>query len=143
MSAYRATIPVVTELPLWAVYVVSFGTPLSALAGVLITAWWSGRRQRAQMFQRHLEWASHLALSSDERTRSFGVSQLDALRKSPWYSPQDEALLTAALEQVLQPVAGDIDAGSPRTLLVQVGEPGDTEDDDIKDGESDGSELQG
>lgn len=116
---------------------------MSALAGVLISGWWSGRRQRQQMFQRHLEWASELALSSDERTREFGVGQLDALRKSPWYSPRDEALLAAALEEALQPAAGDIDAAGSRTLLVQADEPGDTEDDDIKDGDTDGSQVDG
>ncbi|GAB3919472.1 hypothetical protein GCM10011575_30540 [Microlunatus endophyticus] len=124
-----------TELPLWAVYVVSFGTPLCALAGVLISGWWNGRRQRQQMFQRHLEWASELALSSDERTRAFGVGQLDALRQSPWYSVRDEALLAAALEEALQPAAGDIDASSAKILLVQTGEPGETEGDDIEDGD--------
>jgi hypothetical protein len=132
----------VTELPLWAVYVVSFGTPLCALAGVLFTGWWGGRRHRALMFQRHLEWASELALSDDERTRWFGVGQLDALRRSPWYSAGDAELLQAALEEVLRPVAGDIDASSSETFLVEVAERRETGD-EIEDGETDDAELEG
>lgn len=32
-----------TQLPIWAVYVVAFGTPLCALAGVLISQWLARR----------------------------------------------------------------------------------------------------
>lgn len=98
------------ELPLWAIYVVSFGTPLSALAGVLISVWIGGVRHRTEVFHRHLEWASQLALSDDERKQYFGAGQLEALSTKASWSRADRLLLREAIQRATIDYAERVEA---------------------------------
>jgi FtsZ-interacting cell division protein ZipA len=126
-----------TELPLWAIYLAAFGTPLSALIGVLVSGWWSGRRHRGSVFMEHLEWASELSVASDERTRLFGVGQLDALRRSRWYRPSDAPLIEAALREVVREPLADVAASDAESILVEIIDGGETEG-----GETHGDEVR-
>lgn len=70
-----------TELPLWAVYAVSFGTPLAAFAGVVLGHYllrkgateldvWRRREETMRM----LRWASEQAAASDSAHARMGGS---------------------------------------------------------------------
>lgn len=105
-----------TELPLWAVYAVAFGTPLSALLGVLISQWLTRRtaketdtRSKREELMRNLRWAAELAASEEERKSELGVAQLVALGESDLLDSGDQGLVDAALASVIREPAEEID----------------------------------
>ena len=105
-----------TELPLWAVYVVTFGTPLSAFLGVLISQLLSRRtaketdtRSKREELMRNLRWAAELAAAEDERKRELGVAQLTALGESDLLDAGDQGFIDAALASVIREPAEEID----------------------------------
>lgn len=107
---------IVTQLPLWAVYVVAFGTPLCALAGVLIGQWLGRRtaleaddRAKREELMRTLRWAAELASSSDERKTELGVAQLTALGESSLLDAGDQIFIDAALSSVIREPREEID----------------------------------
>jgi hypothetical protein len=90
-----------TQLPLWAVYVIAFGTPLSAFLGVLISQWLLRRtaketdtRSKREELMRNLRWAAELAASEEERKSELGVAQLTALGESDLLDAGDQASST-------------------------------------------------
>jgi len=106
----------VTELPLWAVYTVAFGTPLSALLGVLVSQWLSrrtaketGTRSTREELMRNLRWAAELAASEDERKSELGVAQLVALGESDLLDVGDQGFIDAALATVIREPAEEIE----------------------------------
>lgn len=112
-----------TELPTWAVYAISFGTPASAFVGGLIGhlvtrrgAKELERRSRREEVMRNLRWAAELAVHEDDRTARLGVSQLDALAESDLLDETQQAFLDAALESVVR---------TPREELAELADAGE------------------
>ncbi len=106
-----------TELPTWAVYAVSLGTPTSAFTGVMLTGWLGRRtateqetRSRREEVMRLLRWAAELAVSDDDRRAALGVDQLTALSVSSLLDDPEKALVDAALESALDSSAEEIKA---------------------------------
>ncbi len=104
-----------TELPTWAVYALGFGTPGTALAGVLIgqlltrrDAKELERRSRREQVMRTLEWAAELSISEDEATSRLGLGQLRALAASNLNDKDVRAFVGAALDAVVGDVVDEI-----------------------------------
>ena len=105
-----------TELPTWAVYVISLGTPAAALAGVL----WSqhitrksakeldGRAKREEVM-RNLRWAAELAVDRDPRKSQLGVDQLEALADSDLLDDAGQGFIDAAIDSVLRLPTEELD----------------------------------
>lgn len=92
--------PGMTSLPTWAVYCVSFGTPLATFIGVLIGHVLASRstdeldcRAKREESMRTLRWAGELALSGDVGSARVGLAALDALSASPWLQSEDQAFI--------------------------------------------------
>lgn len=105
-----------TELPTWAVYAISFGTPGTALAGVLIGQLLTRRdamelekRSRREQVLRTLEWTAEMAISGDEATSRLGLSQLRALAASNLNDTDVQAFVDAALDAVVKDEADEIE----------------------------------
>ncbi|HEY0167776.1 MAG TPA: hypothetical protein VGB75_12120 [Jatrophihabitans sp.] len=104
-----------TELPTWAVYAISFGTPGTALAGVLLGQLLTRRdakelekRSRREQVMRTLEWAAEMAISEDEAAFRLGLSQLQALAASNLNDKDVQAFVDAALDAVVKNVVDEI-----------------------------------
>jgi hypothetical protein len=76
----------VTSLPTWAVYVLSFGSPVLTFVGVAIGQVISRQgaaeleaRSKREELMRVVRWASELAISDDEAHTRLGMAQLGAL----------------------------------------------------------------
>lgn len=117
----------VTELPLWALYVVTFGTPLSALAGVLVAQWLTRRtareadvRSRREELMRNLRWAAELAVEQDTWRSRIGVGQLVALSESDLLDPGGQTFVDAALMTVVTRAEDKIDASDASGATTQV-----------------------
>ncbi len=122
-----------TELPRWAVYVVAFGTPLSALLGVLISQWLTRRtaretdtRSKREELMRNLRWAAELAASEEERKSELGVAQLTAHGESDLLEAGNQVFVDAALGSVIREPAEEIDEIEAAGEAAEVVE--DTED---------------
>lgn len=98
-----------TVLPLWAVYAVSFGTPLAAFAAVVLGHYllrkganeldvWRRREETMRM----LRWASEQAASSDATQARMGVAALDALSTSELLQEADQALVDAVIDEPVE-----------------------------------------
>jgi hypothetical protein len=105
-----------TELPTWAVYAISFGTPCTALAGVLIGQLLTRRdarelekRSRREQVLRTLEWAAELSISEDEATSRLGLGQLRALAASNLNDKDVRAFVEAALDAVVEDSVDEIE----------------------------------
>lgn len=103
-----------TSLPTWAIYAVSFGSPLAAFLGVLIGHLVSrrgaselDRRGKREESMRTLRWASELAVTDDDRTARLGVAALDALGASPWLQVEDQAFIDTMLAALVRSNAED------------------------------------
>ena len=114
-----------TSLPTWAVYLLSFGSPVLTAA----IAFWGQRlsrhateeleaRSRREEVMRNLRWASELAVSDDRAKSRLGIKLLKALRKSKLLSPVEEELIDAALRAVLTPARKEINQSSGDIELV-------------------------
>lgn len=97
-----------TVLPTWAVWVVSLGSPLGAVAGVVVSNWVARRiagetetRSKREETMRTLRWAAELATSDDEAKAALGVAQLQALAGSAMNDEQQQAFVDAALAQLV------------------------------------------
>ena len=78
-----------TTLPTWAVFAVSFGTPVFTFMGVLLAQFFTRKgareleqRSRREETMRNLRWAAELAVREDDRMADLGVAQLEALLDS-------------------------------------------------------------
>lgn len=104
------------SLPLWAVFAVSFGSPLLAFLGVLV-AQWIGRkaaheletRSKREETMRTLRWAAELAVSEDEAKSNLGVSQVRALAESELLDDAQQLFVSAALDAVLEDAVEEVD----------------------------------
>ena len=106
-----------TEMPTWAVYAVSFGSPALAFLGAVLghlvarrTAKELEMRSRREQLIKMLQWGAELAVSGDEEKARLGLSQLKAVEDSELCDADVQAFVDAALEAVVGPVADEVDA---------------------------------
>lgn len=111
-----------TSLPTWAVFAVSFGTPVAAFVGVLFAQWITRKgareleqRSRREEAMRNLRWAAELAVSLDDRIADLGVRQLAALLESDLLDDKEKVFVEAALDAVYE---------DPEAELEELGEDG-------------------
>jgi hypothetical protein len=99
----------VTSLPTWAVWVLSFGTPLLAFAGVVFGQAVTRRgekelefRSKREEVMRILRWAAELAVSDDQAHSRLGVAELGALLQSELLDEEEKDFVQAALTAVVR-----------------------------------------
>ena len=121
------------SLPIWAVYVVSLGTPLAAFAGVVLghvllrrganelDVW---RRREETM--RMLRWASELAASPHRASARMGVAALAALSTSELLQEPDQNLVDAVIDSLLEQPVGEIDQAGGDVEVVEIDSPHET-----------------
>lgn len=118
------------ELPTWAVYAVSFGTPGLTFIGVLL-AQWIGRRAARELETRSkreetlrvLRWAAELAVSDDDGKAKLGVSQLNALGDSDLLDDAQQLFVDAALEAVVDEPADEIEEAGEDAEVIRLPGP--------------------
>lgn len=105
-----------TTLPTWAVYAVSFGTPIVTFLGVLLAQHLSRKgareletRSRREETMRNLRWAAELSVNEDERMADLGVSQLEALLTSDLLDDAEKVFVEAALNTVYEDPEAELD----------------------------------
>jgi hypothetical protein len=106
----------VTILPTWAVYLLSFGSPVLTFAGVMIAQRIVRRgaleleiRSRREEVMRNLRWAAELAVSDEEAHARLGVAELEALGRSDMLDDHQQLFIDAALEAVVRIPAREIE----------------------------------
>lgn len=117
-----------TTLPTWALYAVSFGSPLLAFIGVVAGQYVPRKgakeleqRSKREEVMRNLRWASELAVSNDPNTSRLGVAQLVALGDSDLLDAGQQLFVDAALVAVIEPPVEEIThlGGSTDVMVVQ------------------------
>jgi hypothetical protein len=98
-----------TSLPTWAVWVLSFGSPLLAFAGVILGQSVTRRgdkelefRSKREEVMRILRWAAELAVSDDQAHSRLGVAELGALMHSELLDEEEKDFVQAALTAVVR-----------------------------------------
>ena len=135
-----------TNLPTWAVYVVSLGTPALAFIGAIVGSWWArrsakeqGDRSRHEEVMRNLRWAAELAVSTDERLAELGVAELNALTESNLLDEDEKLFIDAALESVVQePVEELEESGEGTEVLIDSPDADETAEDLSSDDQAKG-----
>jgi hypothetical protein len=99
----------VTSLPTWAVWVLSFGSPLLAFVGVVIGQMITRRgakelefRSKREEVMRILRWAAELSVSDDQAHARLGVAELGALLESELLDEEEKDFVQAALTAVVR-----------------------------------------
>ena len=126
-----------TSLPTWAVWVLSFGTPLLALLGVLIGQAITRRgaqelemRSKREEVMRILRWAAELAVSDDQAHVRLGVAELGTLLTSDLLDEEEKDFVQAALTAVVSPAVHQIEQlGEDVKVVATPDLPADTESD--------------
>lgn len=115
-----------TTLPTWAVFAVSFGTPVLTLAGVLVAQAITRRgaleletRSRREETMRTMRWAAELSMRDDDRLAKLGVSELDALLDSDLLEESEKVFIEAALDAVYDDVEAELDQLGDDVEVVQ------------------------
>jgi hypothetical protein len=105
-----------TQMPTWAVFAVTFGTPILAFLGAIIGHLVSRRsakeldkRSRREELMKTLQWAAELAISEDQAKARLGLRELQTLSDSYLSDPEVQAFVDAALEAVVAPVADELE----------------------------------
>lgn len=125
----RSRLRLVTSLPLWAVYVVAFGSPLAAFAGVVLGHYllrkganeldvWRRREETMRM----LRWAAEQAVSSEPAQARAGVAALEALSTSELLQEADETLVDAILDSIIQDPVEVIEQAEGEVEVIEVGD---------------------
>jgi len=116
--------PATAEVPVWAVFLVSLGTPLLTFVGVLLGnkvasrgAAELERRSKREETMRVLRWAAELAVSEDEAEASLGVAELNALGDSSLLDDDQQLFVDAALNTVVADPADDIEEAGPDAVV--------------------------
>lgn len=112
------------SLPLWAVFAVSFGSPLLAFLGVLL-AQVIGRkganeletRSKREETLRTMRWAAELSASQEDQLADLGVAELEALLGSDLLEESEKVFVEAALSAVYE---------DPEEQLNELGAEGET-----------------
>ena len=126
-----------TNLPTWAVYVLSFGSPALAFSGVMIgqritrqSATELETRSKREEVMRSLRWAAELAVSADETQARLGVAQLRALGESDLLDEHQQLFIDAALDAVVRVPAREIEQlGEDAQVIASFGLTGADEGD--------------
>ena len=134
----------VTSLPTWAVWLLSFGTPILTFVGVLVAQVISRvgaeeleNRSKREEVMRTLRWAAELAVSADEAQARLGVTQLGSLMASELLDDSDRDFVQAALEAAVRVPVEEIEqAGPDAQVVVATDLPAGTAVDVPSDGES-------
>jgi hypothetical protein len=99
----------VISLPTWAVWVLSFGSPALAFAGVMLGQAVTRRgatelefRSKREEVMRILRWAAELAVSDDQAHSRLGVAELGALLQSELLDEEEKDFVQAALTAVVR-----------------------------------------
>ena len=105
-----------TSLPTWAVWVLSFGSPVLAFVGVLFGQAVTRRGDRELEFRskreevmRILRWAAELAVSDDQAHSRLGVAELGTLLQSELLDEEEKDFVQAALTAVVRVPAEQIE----------------------------------
>lgn len=123
----------VTTFPTWAVYLLSFGSPVLAFVGVMFGQYISRRgareleiRSKREEVMRNLRWAAELAVSDDEDQARLGVEQLRALLESRMLGSSEEGFVYAALRAAIKVPVQEIEqAGGDAQVLATSSLPTD------------------
>lgn len=99
----------VTTLPTWSVWVLSFGSPALAFVGVIVGQAVTRRgareaeiRSKREEVMRILRWAAELAVSDDRAHSRLGVAELGALLQSELLDEEEKDFVQAALTAVVR-----------------------------------------
>jgi hypothetical protein len=116
--AVMASAGTTDAVPLWLAVVVALGTPVLAFAGALLGQLLTRRgakeldiRWRREETMRLLRWAAELAVDEDVGRGAVGVAALEALEVSALLQKDDQALISAVLDAVVEPVVDVYDEG--------------------------------
>jgi hypothetical protein len=121
------TVRKVVSLPLWALFVVGFGSPILTFVGVLIAQMTTrkgateveGRAKREETM-RNLRWAAELAVSLDARMADLGVAQLVALLSSNLLDESEKIFVEAALDAVYENPEAQLDQWDEDAEVIQL-----------------------
>lgn len=114
-------------MPTWALYLVSFGTPVAAFVGVVVghlllrkgahelDVW---RRREETM--RMLRWASQQAASEDTTKSRMGVAALDALTTSELLQDPDENLVDAVIDSLIEEPVDEIEDAGGEVDVIEI-----------------------
>lgn len=115
------------SLPLWAVFAVSFGSPLLAFVGVLLAQFigWKGVREletrsKREETLRTLRWAAELSASREDRLADLGVAELEALLGSDLLEESEKTFVEAALTAVYEDPEEQLDELGAEGEIVEV-----------------------
>lgn len=117
-------------LPTWAVYLVSFGTPVSAFVGVVVGHMllrkgateldvWRRREETMRM----LRWASEQATSKDPARAQMGVAALEALSSSELLQQADQSLVDAVIDSLIEEPVEQIEETDGEVEVIEVDNP--------------------
>jgi hypothetical protein len=117
-----------TSMPTWAVYLISFGTPLSAFLGTILGQLFTRQasreldhRARHAEAMRMLRWAAEQATSDDDRTARVGTELLGTMAESEALDSDDQAFVDAALGAVIdEPLEQYYDRGGAPGVVEMV-----------------------
>jgi hypothetical protein len=120
------------ELPTWAVYAVSLGSPVLAFFGVIAGHFLVRRgaqeleiRSKREETMRNLRWAAELAVSDEPRTAQLGVAELNALAESDLLDNSQLLFVDAALDAVIEEPEDAIEEATGDVDVELIGEPKD------------------
>jgi hypothetical protein len=117
----------VTTLPTWALYLVSFGTPIAAFVGVIVgqvllrmganelDVW---RRREETM--RMLRWASEQAASPESAKSRMGVAALGALSMSELLQEPDQDLVDAVIDSLIEEPVEEIEEAVGEVDVIEI-----------------------
>jgi len=117
----------VTTLPTWALYLVSFGTPVAAFIGVIVGHFllrkganeldvWRRREETMRM----LRWASEQAASQDVYKSRMGVAALDALSTSELLQEPDQNLVDAVIDSLIEEPVEEIEEAAGEVEVIEI-----------------------
>ena len=120
------------SLPLWAVFTISFGSPILAFTGVLVAQAIARKgaseletRSRREETMRVLRWAAQLAVSDDAGQANLGVYELNALADSDLLDDSQALFVEAALGAVIDTVTEAIEEAGDDTEVEAAVDPED------------------
>lgn len=120
-----------TTLPTWAVYLVSFGTPIAAFVGVVVGQVFLRKGaseldiwRRREETMRMLRWASEQAASKDSATSRMGVAALDALSTSELLQEPDQNLVDAVIDSLIEEPVEEIEEAVGEVEVIEIDNDG-------------------
>ena len=119
-----------TTLPLWALYLVSFGTPIAAFVGVIVGQLLLRRGaneldvwRRREETMRMLRWASEQAASAESAKSQMGVAALAALSTSELLQEPDQNLVDAVIDSLIEVPVEEIEEAAGEVDVIEIDNP--------------------